>query len=62
MKTCTRSFEVEGAGDVQSQETIADDMFLGPQSEMDKQQDGEMFYKHNQKGSSYIAFSIDGNL
>lgn len=62
MKTCTRSFQVEGVGDDQSQETIADDMSLGPQSEMDKQQCREIFYKHNQKGSSYIAFSIDGNL
>lgn len=61
-KTCTVSLLGKRVENVQIQETIADDAFLGPQSGMDKYQGREIFYKHNLKGFSYIAFSIDGNL
>jgi hypothetical protein len=47
---------------LQTQETIAGDAFLRPQSRMDKYQSREMFYKHNLKDFSYVAFSMDENL
>lgn len=37
MKTCIESFLVEGVENFQTQETIADDTFLGPQNRMAKQ-------------------------
>lgn len=37
MKTCTKSFVVEGVENFQTQETIADDTFLGPRNRTAKQ-------------------------